>query len=43
MNLTEQYDSFTLGPNTLDDDKIKPYRNEKLRKNKEITLNVTFK
>lgn len=43
MNLTEQYDLSTLGPKSLDNDKIKRYANEKLRKNKDITRNVTFK
>lgn len=43
MNLTEQYDLSTLGPKSLDNDKIKRYENETLRKNKEITRNVTFK
>lgn len=43
MNLTEQYDLSTLGPKSLDNDKIKRYANETLRKNKEITRNVTFK
>lgn len=43
MNLTEQYDSYTLGPKSLDNDKIKRYANETLRKNKEITRTVTFK
>ena len=43
MNLTEQYDLSTLGPKSLDNDKIKRYANERLRKNKEITRNVTFK
>lgn len=38
MNLTEQYDLSTLGPKSLDNDKIKIYANETLRKNKEITL-----
>lgn len=43
MNLTEQYDLSTLGPKSLDNDKIKRYANETLRKNKDITRNVTFK
>lgn len=43
MNLTEQYDLSTLGPKSLDNDKIKRYANETLRKNREITRNVTFK
>ena len=32
MNLTEQYDLSTLGPKSLDNDKIKRYANETLRK-----------
>lgn len=43
MNLTEQHDSSTLGPKSLDNDKIKRYTNKTLRKKKEITRNVTFK
>lgn len=32
MNLTEQYDLSTLGPKSLDNDKIKRYANEKNEK-----------
>lgn len=47
MNLTEQHDSSTLGPKSLDNDKIKRYTNKTLRKKKrnhaECNVQIKFK